>query len=196
MFHVVRGDGTTMSFLRDRRSSARRDISRKNTSNAGRQDTWYAYKAGALRMTEIANRYKKSIAERIIPPPVRMFPSLLKTVLNLALPQVWTAHVQNSPSLGTSTATTYPALLMANIFDPIFIDSADAQDHADPFSLRDLSMSCEVNAYHRLESLQGTRVPRFCGHFITPLPSQHNRTVKRDSDGVRAGNGPAYLRAS
>jgi len=139
MFHVVRGDGTTMSFNRDRRSSARRDISRKNASKAGRQDTWYTYKAGAFRMTKIANRYKKSIAERITPPPFRIFPSLLKPVLNLALPQVWTAHVQNSPSLGTSTATTYPALLMAKIFDPISIDSVDAQD-ADPFSLRDLSM--------------------------------------------------------
>jgi hypothetical protein len=28
-----------------------------------------------------------------------------------------------------------------------------------------------------LKSLQGTKVPRFYGHFIAPLPSQDGRTV-------------------
>lgn len=144
------------------------------------EDTWCAYRAGASRMTEIADRYNKSIAERVTPPPT--LPDVSVTLENrlessfCRVPHVWTAHVQNSTSPDTSTATTYPTLLTAKIFDPIFIDSGDAE-YADPFSLRDLSVSREVDAYRRLEPLQGTRVPRFYGHFIAPLPSQHNRTV-------------------
>ncbi|KIM51786.1 hypothetical protein SCLCIDRAFT_1224147, partial [Scleroderma citrinum Foug A] len=72
--------------------------------------------------------------------------------------------------------TTYPPQLVAKIFDPVFFDSYDAE-YTDPFILRDLSVSCEVEAYQRLECLQGKRVPRFYGHFVAPLPSQDGRTI-------------------
>ncbi|KAG7441420.1 uncharacterized protein BT62DRAFT_487752 [Guyanagaster necrorhizus] len=31
--------------------------------------------------------------------------------------------------------------------------------------------------YRRLEHLYGTKAPRFYGHFVAPLPAQHDRTI-------------------
>ena len=92
------------------------------------------------------------------------------------IPHVWTAHVQHTSPLPGGPPSPYPPLLVAKIFDATFVDE-EISDYTDPFALRDKSVSCEVEAYRIIESLQGTVVPRFYGHFIAPLPSQQNRIV-------------------
>ncbi|KAK0502154.1 hypothetical protein EDD18DRAFT_1426784 [Armillaria luteobubalina] len=82
---------------------------------------------------------------------------------------VWTGHVQNS-----SSNATCPSTLVAKIYDPVYFGEAD---FFDPFVLVDSSVSLETQSYERLQSLYGTKVPRFYGHFVAPLPSQRNRTV-------------------
>ncbi|KAK0234433.1 hypothetical protein EDD85DRAFT_968904 [Armillaria nabsnona] len=64
--------------------------------------------------------------------------------------------------------------MVAKIYDPVYF--GDAQ-YYDPFSHLDLYVSRETQAYQRLQSLYGMKVPRFYGHFVAPLPSQHDRTV-------------------
>ncbi|SJL14599.1 uncharacterized protein ARMOST_18062 [Armillaria ostoyae] len=84
---------------------------------------------------------------------------------------VWTAHVHNPlPN------ATYPSTVVAKIYDPIYFDSGEAE-YFDPFSFLDLYVSKETQAYQRLQRLYGTKVPRFYGHFVAPLPTQHDRTV-------------------
>ncbi|KAK0187392.1 hypothetical protein F5146DRAFT_881270, partial [Armillaria mellea] len=80
-----------------------------------------------------------------------------------------TAHV-----LKPSPTATYPSTMVAKIYDPVYFGEAELFD---PFILHDLPVSQETQAYERLQSLYGTKVPRFCGHFVAPLPSQRNRTV-------------------
>ncbi|KAK0448193.1 hypothetical protein EV421DRAFT_1786246 [Armillaria borealis] len=76
---------------------------------------------------------------------------------------VWTAtHASQQP-------------VIAKIFDPLYF--IDPYEGTDPFPLLDLSVSREAEAYRRLAPLQGTQVPRCLGLFISPLPSQGNRTV-------------------
>jgi hypothetical protein len=58
----------------------------------------------------------------------------------------------------------------------VFFDDDEAEWY-DPFALRDLGVLSEVKTYKRLISLQGTKVPRFYGHFLAPLPSEDSRTV-------------------
>jgi len=53
----------------------------------------------------------------------------------------------------------------------------DDAEWFDPFKIRNLLVSQEVESYRRFDRFQGTKVPRFYGHFITPLPSQQSRTV-------------------
>ena len=65
---------------------------------------------------------------------------------------------------------------MAKIYDPVFFEDEETW-YDDPFVLRDFTLSCEVEAYRRLEPLQGTEVPRFYGYFTAALPSQDDRTV-------------------
>ena len=133
-------------------------------------------------MTQHTDRYNKSIAERYVLPSTTPDVSIvLEKWLSLSMrrvPHVWTARVQSgSPNAGTTTGlTTYPPLLIAKISDPVFFDDDEAQ-WSDPFVLRDLGVSYEVETYERLISLQGTKVPRFYGHFVAPLPSQDGRTV-------------------
>jgi hypothetical protein len=148
------------------------------------KDTWCQYEDAALVMTQPADRYNKSIAEHTILPPTAS-PAVSVTLEKRLhssmsrIPHVWTAHVHAHAPAGTATttkSTAYPPLLVAKIFDPVFIDDGEAE-YADPFVLRDLAASREVGAYQRLSTLYGTKVPRFHGHFVTPLPSQHDRTV-------------------
>ena len=135
---------------------------------------------GAPPLTEFSDRYNTSITQRITLPstPPNVSITLEQRLLcsTHRVPHVWSAHVQDSSSPAGSTETTYPPQLVAKIFDPVFFDSYDAE-YANPFILRDLSVSCEVEAYQRLECLQGKRVPRFYGHFVAPLPSQDGRTI-------------------
>ena len=65
---------------------------------------------------------------------------------------------------------------MAKIYDPVFFDD-DETKWVDPFALRDLTISCEVEAYGRLGPLQGAQVPRFYGYFAADVPAQQGRTV-------------------
>ncbi|KAK0471735.1 hypothetical protein IW261DRAFT_1302475, partial [Armillaria novae-zelandiae] len=65
--------------------------------------------------------------------------------------------------------------VIAKIFDPLYF--IDPYEGTDPFPLRDLSVSHEAEAYRRLAPLQGTQVPRCCGLFLSPLPSQGSRTM-------------------
>ena len=134
------------------------------------------------RMTQHAARYNKAIAERSTlpstPPDVSITLEKRFSLSMRRVPHVWSARAQSgSPNAGTTTGLpTYPPLLIAKIFDPVFFDDDEAE-FADPFAVRDLGVSYEVETYERLKSFQGTKVPRFYGHFIAPLPSQDGRTV-------------------
>jgi hypothetical protein len=143
------------------------------------------YEDGPPSPTQLGERYNKSIAERVTLPSTPPAVSItLEKRLNCStrrVPHVWSARVQSSSSHAgatttTTTRTTYPLQLVAKIYDPVFFDD-DETKWADPFVLRDLSVSCEVEAYRRLEPLQGTEVPRFYGYFAAALPAQDGRTV-------------------
>ncbi len=132
-----------------------------------------SYAKGAVVMTQIADRLDASIA-RSVPVPPR--PANVSIVLDMRLlcstqriAHVWTAHVHNS-----SPNATYPSTMVAKIYGPVYF--GDTQ-YYDPFSHLDLYVSRETQAYQRLQSLYGTKVPRFYGHFVAPLLSQHDRTV-------------------
>ena len=140
------------------------------------------YDDGEDRMTQHADRYKKSIAERSTlpstPPDVSITLEERFSLSMCRVPHVWSARVQSgSPNAGTTTGLTmYPPLLIAKIFDPVFFDDNEAM-WFDPFALRDRCLSYEVETYERLMSLQGTKVPRFYGHYVAPHASQDGRTV-------------------
>ncbi|KAK0481309.1 hypothetical protein IW261DRAFT_1470158 [Armillaria novae-zelandiae] len=131
------------------------------------------YEKNAFRMSEATDRLDASIA-RSVPTPAS--PPNVTIVLDKRLlcstwriAHVWTAHVHN-----TSPNDTYPMTMVAKIYDPVYFGEAEFHD---PFAVRDLFVSRETQAYDRLQSLYGTKVPRFYGHFVAPLPSQRNRTV-------------------
>jgi hypothetical protein len=140
------------------------------------------YEDPKLRMTQHTDRYNKSISERFAlpstPPDVSITLEKRISLSMRRVPHVWSARIHNgSPNAGTTTdLTTYPPLLIAKIFDPVFFDDDEAE-WSDPFALRDLGVSYEAETYERLISLQGTKVPRFYGHFVTPLLSQDGRMV-------------------
>ncbi|KAK0200004.1 hypothetical protein DFS33DRAFT_212271 [Desarmillaria ectypa] len=137
-------------------------------------DEWCSYGDAPL-MTQIVDRLDASIARRVpIPPmPVNVSIILDKRLVSSTrrIPHVWTAHVQAS-----SSNIRYPSIMVAKIYDPVYFDSEEAE-YIDPFALLDLTVSRETEAYRRLGSLQGVKVPHFYGHFIAPLPAQRNRTV-------------------
>lgn len=144
------------------------------------------YEDGPPSRTQLSERYDKSIAERVAlpstPPAVSITLDKRFNSSTRRVPHVWSAHVQSGSShegsmtTTTTTRTTYPPLLVAKIYDPVFFDDDDTE-WDDPFFLRDLSISCEVEAYRRLGPLQGTQVPQFYGYFAAPIPAQHGRTV-------------------
>src|SRR5258708_33299368 len=70
-----------------------------------------------------------------------------------------------------TTHTTSPPQLVAKIYDPVFFDN-DKTEWDDPFVLRDLAVSREVEAYQRLKPLQGTKVPRFYGYFAAAVAAR------------------------
>ncbi|KAI0003707.1 hypothetical protein BJV74DRAFT_481281 [Russula compacta] len=143
------------------------------------------YEDGPPSATELSERYNKSIAERVAlpstPPTVSITLEKRYDSSTGRVSHVWTARVQGSSSHAgatttTMTHTTYPPLLVAKIYDPVFFDD-DETEWYDPFVLRDLSVACEVETYRRLGPLQGTEAPRFYGYFAAALPAQHDRTV-------------------
>jgi len=141
---------------------------------------WCDYKDGAPPMTQIADRYTRSIEERISVPST---PPDLSIILENRLvssmgriPHVWSARVQGSAPTTRPGEAQYPPLLVVKLYDPTFYDDDEAE-YADPFALRDLTVSREVAAYQCLEPLQGTGLPKFYGHFITPIATQQNRTI-------------------
>src|SRR5216684_2075843 len=110
--------------------------------------------------TQLSERYNKSIAERVAlpstPPAVSITLENRLDSSTRRVPHVWTARVQGSrldagvtTTTMTTTHTTYPQQLVANIYDPVFFDDDETQ-WDDPFVLRDLAVSCEVEAYQRL----------------------------------------------
>ncbi|KAJ3566406.1 hypothetical protein NP233_g7032 [Leucocoprinus birnbaumii] len=133
----------------------------------------YTFKDGPRIPTQLSERYKKSIAERVAlpstPPTVSITLERRMDSSMSRVPHVWTARV-------LAGATTYPSHLVAKIYDPVFSDDEEA-GHDDPFHLRDLCISCEVESYRRLEPLYGTQVPRFYGYFAAMVPDQDSRTV-------------------
>ena len=81
---------------------------------------------------------------------------------------------------------------MAKIYDPVFFDD-DETSWVDPFALRDLTISCEVEAYRRLGPLQGTQVPRFYRYFAAAVPTQQGQDCLGAAGGLpnalKLGNG-------
>jgi hypothetical protein len=133
--------------------------------------------------TQRSERYNQSIAERIALPSTPPAVSItLENQMNSStrrVPHVWSARVRGSSShvgATTTTHTTYPPSLIAKIYDPVFFDDGETM-WDDPFIVRDVALSCEVEAYQRLDPLHGTKVPRFYGYFAAAVPSQQGRTV-------------------
>jgi hypothetical protein len=133
--------------------------------------------------TQLSERYNKSIAERVALPstPPAVSIALEKRLASSMsrIAHVWTARVQGGGGSNSSShagATAYPPELVAKICDPVFFHDDETQ-WFDPFALRDLTISCEVEAYRRLGPLQGTKVPRFYGYFAAAVPAQQGRTV-------------------
>ncbi len=131
------------------------------------------YEEDAFIMTRIADRLDASLARSVpIPPRTASLSIVLDKRLVCStqrISHVWTAHVHNP-----SPNATYPSTMVAKIYDPVYFGEAE---FFDPFTLLDLSVSQETQAYQRLQSVYGVKVPRFYGHFVAPLPSQHNRTI-------------------
>lgn len=70
--------------------------------------------------------------------------------------------------------SAYPLQLVAKIYDIVWFGDLE---WFIPSKLRDCSVPQEVELYHHLKVLQGSKAPRHCGHFVTFLPSQCNGTV-------------------
>ena len=122
---------------------------------------------------DVNDRYAKSVAERITlpstPPDVTI---TLTNELSTGRACVWTAVEHKSSAASSPDATP----IIAKIFDPVFFGT-HREDDTNAFAVCDFSVSKEVESYDRLKPFQGTKIPRFYGHFIAPLPSQHNRTI-------------------
>ncbi|KAJ3566405.1 hypothetical protein NP233_g7029 [Leucocoprinus birnbaumii] len=133
----------------------------------------YNYTDGPLISTNVSERYNKSIAERVsLPPTTPSVSIILEKRMDSSthrVPHVWASRVH-------AGATIYPSHLVAKIYDPVFFDD-DETRYDDPFHLRDLCISCEVESYRRLEPLYGTQVPQFYGYFAAMVPDQDSRTV-------------------
>ncbi|XP_006454958.1 hypothetical protein AGABI2DRAFT_114728 [Agaricus bisporus var. bisporus H97] len=142
------------------------------------------YERGEHRVVKLNELYEKSIAERPVLPstPPAMTITLEKRLNSSTrrIPHVWTAHVQGNTSQNGATMktaeTVYPPMLVAKIFDPVFLDEDEAY-YSDAFLARDRSVYSEVKAYEKLKHLQGTLLAQFYGLFTATLPAQHNRTV-------------------
>ncbi|KAK7455290.1 hypothetical protein VKT23_011163 [Stygiomarasmius scandens] len=138
-----------------------------------------SYKEGERLMSSVTDLFSTSVSRRLHisskSPDVSI---TLKSRISRShnrLPHVWTAQVQPNPE---STIPSIPELVVAKIFDPVYISEEDRDSLDSPFSVRDLCVWKEVTAYQMLESLQGKTVPRFYGHFIASLgPSHQHRTV-------------------
>ncbi|PBK70402.1 hypothetical protein ARMSODRAFT_110927 [Armillaria solidipes] len=73
------------------------------------------------------------------------------------------------------TATSSNAIVVAKFYDPLYF--RDTYDHTDPLRLAAWSVASEVRAYEKLQSLQGTCIPRCIDLYATALPEQEGRTV-------------------
>jgi hypothetical protein len=139
------------------------------------RDEMCPYKEDESKLTDIVDRFNLSVAQRITTPNTA--PDVLVTLEQRIscgegrIPHVWIANVQCC-----SESVSYPSKIVAKIYDPVYFDSEEAE-YGNPFTLRDLSVANEVGAYQSLKPLYGSSVPRFYGHFITPLSKQKDRTV-------------------
>ncbi|KAK0442528.1 uncharacterized protein EV420DRAFT_1077386 [Desarmillaria tabescens] len=129
------------------------------------------YTESSLRLEKTSGLYAASLTHRIPIPPssqpsetIVLCEKLCGGFREERVTHVWTA------TRGAEGQT-----VIAKIFDPLYF--IDPYEGTDPFPFVDLSVSREVEAYRRLESLQGTKVPQFLGLFVSPSPSQGNRTV-------------------
>ncbi|KAK7465297.1 hypothetical protein VKT23_005276 [Stygiomarasmius scandens] len=127
----------------------------------------------ALR--DIQDRYKTSVGRRV---PLSAAPEAYITLdQSLQINHHRFAHVWSARIHSASGASSFPEIVVAKIFDPVYYDDDDLV-WLDPFSRSDLSIWNEVNSYRRLASLQGKNVPRFYGHFVASLGEMHeSRTV-------------------
>ncbi|KAK0477152.1 hypothetical protein EDD18DRAFT_1337990 [Armillaria luteobubalina] len=127
------------------------------------------YTEESLLLEKTSGLYLASLSH-IVPLPSSTHPSSTLTLHEKLcggfreerVTHVWTATMDAQP-------------VIAKIFDPLYF--IDPYEGTDPFPLVDLSVSCEAEAYRRLAPLQGTQVPRCLGLFVSPLPSQGNRSV-------------------
>ncbi|KAK7465294.1 hypothetical protein VKT23_005273 [Stygiomarasmius scandens] len=126
-------------------------------------------------LLQIKDRYKTSIERRISLPSTH--PDISITLDepiqtgNRHFSHIWTARVR-------ARDISFPELVVAKIFDPVYYDDSDDLVWLDPFSRSDLSVWNEVNSYQRLASMQGKNVPLFYNHFVASLGETHqHRTV-------------------
>ncbi|KAK0201328.1 hypothetical protein DFS33DRAFT_1359054 [Desarmillaria ectypa] len=130
------------------------------------------YTEDALRLEKTEGLYAASITHRIpLPPDTQPSETIaLRKKLCGGFREERVTHVWTATRGGEGGE-----MVIAKIFDPLYF--IDPYEGTDPFPFVDLSVSREVEAYRRLQSLQGTQVPRFLGLFVSSLPSQGNRTI-------------------
>ncbi|KAK7465296.1 hypothetical protein VKT23_005275 [Stygiomarasmius scandens] len=125
-------------------------------------------------LLDVRSRYRTSVGRRInLTTTPELYITLDKSlqINHHRFAHVWSVQVRSN------SATPFPEIAVAKIFDPVYYDDDDLV-WLDPFSRSDLSVWNEVNSYQRLAPMQGKYVPRFHGHFVASLGEAHEfRTV-------------------
>ncbi|PBK70405.1 hypothetical protein ARMSODRAFT_110945 [Armillaria solidipes] len=132
-------------------------------------DEWCEHDEQSLQRQRTDGVYALCLADRIHLPPS---PSLTITLsqhlcgrIREHVTHVWTATPSSTP----------PSTVIAKFYDPLYF--RDTYENIDPLRLAAWSAASEVRAYEKLQSLQGTCIPRCLGLYATALPEQEGRTV-------------------
>ncbi len=107
-----------------------------------------------------------------------LYPASLSYLVPLSplIPSTLTLHEKLCGGFRKERVTHASQPVIAKIFNPLYF--IDPYEGTNPFSLLDLSVSHEAEAYRRLAPLRGTQVPRCLGLFVSPWPSPGNRSVR------------------
>ncbi|KAK0189949.1 hypothetical protein F5146DRAFT_1122359 [Armillaria mellea] len=129
-------------------------------------DEWCEHNEQSLQRQRTAGVYALCLADRIHLPPS---PSLTITLYQRLCGRI-REHVTH-----VWIATSPNATVVTKFYGPLYF--RDAYDNTDRLRLAAWSAASEVRVYEKLQSLQGTCIPRCLGLYATALPEQEDRTV-------------------
>ncbi|KAJ7159985.1 hypothetical protein C8R43DRAFT_349016 [Mycena crocata] len=95
------------------------------------------------------------------------------TTITLETPLATGCRSERPAQVWRVNATDSSTPLVARIYDPLYYPTTIFNR----FAIIDQAVSCENEAYNRLEAHQGTLVPRFRGVFVTEIPGERPRRV-------------------